>query len=421
MITQTYAEVLTIGDELLIGQTTNTNSQWIGEQLNLIGITPLRMTTVSDQLDEILLALKRAQEKSRIVIITGGLGPTKDDITKKALCSYFDCGMHTDHDRLHEITTYFKERGRPMNALNAQQALIPDAATALPNHNGTAPGMWFEKDNHVVVSLPGVPYEMKMLMSEEVIPRIKAFFNTPIIKNRIIKTVGKGESDLSLIIETWEDSLPEHIKLAYLPSLGEVKLRITCIGDHEDEVDQTLQAKEDELRELIPEYIYGIGQETLAMATGKLLKERNLSISTAESCTGGHLAHQITAVPGSSAYFKGSVIAYSNEIKQQELGVSEEQLTTHGAVSESVVRTMATAIREKFNTSIGLSCSGIAGPDGGTKEKPVGTVWIAIADEKRVISTCFHFGKKRGQNIHLTSQALLNLLRTELIRLYIDE
>lgn len=421
MITQTYAEVLTIGDELLIGQTTNTNSQWIGEQLNLIGITPLRMTTVSDQLDEILSALKRAQEKSRIVIITGGLGPTKDDITKKAFCKYYNCEMHTDQDRLREITAYFKERGRPMNALNEQQALIPDAATALPNHNGTAPGMWFEKDGHVVVSLPGVPYEMKMLMSEEVIPRIKNFFNTPIIKNRIIKTVGKGESDLSLIIEAWEDSLPEHIKLAYLPSLGEVKLRVTCIGEDEQFVDKTLQAKEDELRELIPEYIYGTGQDTLATVTGKLLQKKKQTIATAESCTGGHLAHQITAVPGSSAYFKGSVIAYSNDIKKQELGITDEQLNMHGAVSESVVRTMATAIREKFNTNIGLSCSGIAGPDGGSKEKPVGTVWIAYADNERVVSRCFYFGKKRTQNIHLTSQALLNLLFRIGNGLYIDK
>lgn len=421
MITETYAEVLTIGDELLIGQTTNTNSQWVGEQLSLIGITPLRMTTVSDQMDEILLALKRAQEKSRIVIITGGLGPTKDDITKKALCKYFDCGMHTDHERLNEITAYFKERGRLMNALNEQQALIPDAATALPNHNGTAPGMWFEQDRHVVVSLPGVPYEMKMLMTDEVIPRIKTFFHTPIIKNRIIKTVGKGESDLSLIIESWEDNLPEHIKLAYLPSLGEVKLRVTCTGDDEAIVDQTLQEKEDELRQLLPRYIYGTGQETLSSVTGHLLKERNLTLSTAESCTGGHLAHQITAVPGSSAYFRGAVIAYHNDIKQQELGVTVEQLAEYGAVSESVVRTMAVVVKKKYNTHIGLACSGVAGPDGGTKEKPTGTVWIALAHNDKVITRCFYFGKKRAQNIHLTSQALLNLLRLEILGLYIDE
>jgi nicotinamide-nucleotide amidase len=405
------AELLTIGDEILYGQIVDTNSQWMSVELTNIGVKIVRKTSVADTEQEILSAFAEAEKRADVVLITGGLGPTSDDITKSCLAKYFNCGLVINEEALAEVTAFFKSRGREITEMNRQQAALPSACIKITNPVGTAPGMWFDKGKKVFMSMPGVPHEMKRMITEQVIPQLKQKYTLPVIHHKIIRTIGQGESFLAEKIAGWEKALPAHIKLAYLPSLGEVKLRLTCFGDSLPPLEKEADALTEKLNVIIGSFIYGYGEETIEVAIGKLLKENKLTLSIAESCTGGKVSHMITSVPGSSDYFQGSIVPYSYDIKMSQLGVTEKTLNQYGAVSEQTITEMATLVRKKFNTSIGVATSGIAGPGGATPEKPVGTVWIAYADEHRVITKKLQLSNQRHLNIQLSSMAVLNLIR----------
>jgi nicotinamide-nucleotide amidase len=417
------AEIITIGDEILIGQIVDTNSAFIGQQLNLNGISVKQISSVSDNREHIIEALDQAKERADIILITGGLGPTKDDITKKTLCEYFKTSMRFDEEAYEDVVNIFAQYGKEVTPINRLQAEVPAICEVVRNKNGTAPGMWFNVEGKIYVSMPGVPYEMKAILTNQVIPKLKSLFNLPSIFHKTVLTQGIGESVLSEMISAWEDSLAsENIKLAYLPAPGMVRLRLSTKGENENQLKERVNKKIEELKILIPEYIYGyeiFGEEpeTLEMMVGKMLKEKNKTLSTAESCTGGYISHLITKVPGSSNYYIGSVISYAYEIKEKELNVPHEIIMKHGAVSQPVVEQMAKAIREKYKTDYSISASGIAGPDGGTPEKPVGTVWIAVATPDKVISEKFLFGGNRERNIQKTANAALNMLKKELEKL----
>lgn len=420
MINTIRAEVITIGDEILFGQITDTNTQWIGTELTNIGIRTVRKSSVGDQADAILQVLQEAHQRADVIIITGGLGPTKDDITKKTLCTYFGVGMVRNEAALALVTSFFEKRGREMTDLNRAQADLPANAIYIQNDWGTAPGMWFEHDGRVYVSLPGVPFEMKHLMTNRILPRLTQHFQTPVIRHKIIRTVGIGESFLAERIEAWEDALPDHIKLAYLPSFGGVKLRLTATGSNLAQIDQELNEQVQHVLPLIQKNVFGFDDDELETVIGRLLKEKNpggapLTLSIAESCTGGYLSAQITKVPGSSAYFWGSIISYSNTVKIAQLGVQPETLEEFGAVSEPTIRQMAEGVRKALGTHIGIATSGIAGPDGGTPDKPVGTIWIACATGQRTVTRWLKLGQYRDQNIQLTTMYVLNMLREELL------
>ena len=371
------AEIITIGDEILFGQIIDTNTQWIGTELTGIGIRPVRKTSVGDNRADILAAFSEASKRADVIIVTGGLGPTKDDITKHTFCEYFGSELKINDDALKLVTGFFASRGRAMTELNVQQAALPTNATYIPNLWGTAPGMWFEKDGVIYVSLPGVPYEMKSLMQFEILPRFKERFAFNIIQHKIIKTIGIGESFLAEKIEHWEDALPEHIKLAYLPHFGQVRLRLTGTGTDQLLLDSELQNQVNLVLPIIEEYVYGYDSDELESVVGALLMKENATIGTAESCTGGFIAHRLTSLAGSSRYFEGSVVSYSNAVKVNTLGVLQETLNTYGAVSEQTAIQMAEGARKTLKTNYAVSTTGIAGPDGGTADKPVGTVWIA--------------------------------------------
>jgi len=410
------AEIITIGDEILFGQITDTNTQWIGAELTGIGIRPVRKTSVGDNKQDILDAFTEASKRVDIVIVTGGLGPTKDDITKHTFCEYFGSELKMNEDALKLVTDFFAKRGRAMTELNIQQAALPDNATYIPNLWGTAPGMWFEKDNVVYVSLPGVPYEMKSLMEFEILPRLKTKFVSNIIKHKSVRTVGIGESFLAEKIENWEDALPEHIKLAYLPHFGQVKLRLTGTGTDEKLLDAQLQAQVDLLLPMIQENVFGYDTDELESVIGTLLIKNKATVGTAESCTGGFVAHRITSVSGSSQYFEGSVVSYGNTVKKNVLGVSEATLEAHGAVSEQTAIEMAEGARKLLHTTYAIATTGIAGPDGGTTEKPVGTVWIACATPTGTVTQLLKLSNIRNINIELTSTYALNLLRKTILK-----
>lgn len=413
-------EIITIGDEILIGQIVDTNSVFIAQLLNLNGMSVKQISSVSDDREHIMKALDEAKKRADIILITGGLGPTKDDITKKTLAEYFKTEMRFDETAYQDVVNIFATYGKEVSALNRKQAEVPANCEVIRNYNGTAPCMWFDVEGKIFVSMPGVPYEMKALMTEQVVPRLKERFKFPAIYHKTVLTQGIGESALSELIEFWEDSLAaQNIKLAYLPSPGMVRLRLSTKGEKENELQTKVEAKIAELETLIPEYIYGYElygeeKETLEMMVGKILREKNKTVSTAESCTGGYISHLLTKVPGSSKYYIGSVISYSYEVKESELGVPHEIIEKHGAVSQPVVEQMAKAIRERYKTDYSISASGIAGPDGGTADKPVGTVWIAVATPDKVISEKFLFGNNRERNIHKTANAALNMLRKHL-------
>lgn len=408
------AEIISIGDELLNGQTINTNASWIALELDAIGIKTNRITTVSDTKEAISSSLKNATKRADLIVITGGLGPTKDDITKKTISDFFNSPLVSNKAHLEVLNQFFFSKGRTMNALNKAQADIPLCATRIPNDNGTAPGMWIEQDDTVYISMAGVPREMKHMMTSYLLPKIATHFNRPIIKHHFAHVIGIGESDLSILIETWENNLPKNIKLAYLPSLGWIKLRLSVVGVNVMEMDKSIEAVMQQLRPLIKEYLFSEQRETIEETVGRLLKEKNLTIGTAESCTGGYLAHQLTRVPGSSAYYKGSIISYSNEVKHNELNVEPSTLKKHGAVSEQTVKQMAEGLKKKLKVDIAIACSGIAGPDGGTAEKPVGTIWIAYADNTQTITKLLRLSTDRSTNIELTALAALNLVRKTL-------
>jgi nicotinamide-nucleotide amidase len=408
------AELLTIGDEILYGQIVDTNSQWMSVELSNVGIKVIRKTAVGDQEDEIITAFAEAEKRADIVLITGGLGPTNDDLTKPCLAKYFDCKLEIHQEALAEVTEFFVQRGRELTEVNRQQAALPVCCEKITNSLGTAPGMWFDRNDKVFVSMPGVPHEMKRMMTDIIIPKLKKRFTTPVIHHKVIRTVGIGESFLAEKIADWENSLPKHVKLAYLPNLGEVKLRLTSVGDSIEALSSEAEQLTKKLNERVGQFIYGYGEDPLEVAVGNMLRDKKLTVSVAESCTGGYLSHLITSVPGSSEYFLGSMIPYAYEIKMRQLGVKPETLEQYGAVSEQTIIEMANLVRAKFTTDIGVATSGIAGPGGATPEKPVGTVWIAYSDKHQTITRKLQLSKERLLNIKMASVAVLNLIRQNL-------
>jgi nicotinamide-nucleotide amidase len=383
-------------------------------ELDKVGIKVIRKTSVGDQEQEILTAFAEAEKRADIILITGGLGPTSDDLTKPLLSKYFNCELVMNEEALAEVTAFFKSRGREMTEMNRQQAALPSACTKITNPIGTAPGMWFDRKGKIFMSMPGVPHEMKKMMTERVIPKLRETFRMPVIQHKVIRTIGIGESFLADKISVWEKSLPTHIKLAYLPSLGEVKLRLTGFGEDAASLEKEINILAEKLLPLASEYVYGYGDEPIEVVIGKMLRDRKLTLSMAESCTGGYLSHLITSVPGCSDYFLGSMVPYAYEIKMRQLGVKPEVLEKYGAVSEQTIIEMANIVRAKFNTDIGVATSGIAGPGGATPEKPVGMVWIAYSDKHQTVTKKLQISQDRAINIRMASMAVLNLIRMSL-------
>lgn len=404
------ASIITIGDEILIGQIVDTNSTWLGNELTLQGIEVLRMMTVPDKKDQIHTALDQALLDSELVIMTGGLGPTKDDITKKALADYVGSDFYFDQELADRISAYFESRGIPFLEAHKQQCNMPTDATSLRNEMGTAPGMLFEKDGKLLLSMPGVPYEMKWIYHNSFLPELTQRRKSDShIYHRTIKTVGRGESRIAESIQDIVDTFPPHISMSYLPSLGSVKLRLTArhIEDKASDVDALVSRISDR----IPELIFGYDEMTLGGALRDIFVERNLKLSTAESCTGGYLAHQLTCVPGSSQFYHGSIIAYDYAPKKSLLNVSPATLEEHGAVSEETVKEMLAGLLEKFGTDLGVAISGIAGPGGGMPNKPVGTIWMAWGSATKVKTRKLQLTKDRLKNIQYTGVAAMNALR----------
>ncbi|HVM89456.1 MAG TPA: competence/damage-inducible protein A [Puia sp.] len=406
------ASIITIGDELLIGQVIDTNSAWMAQELNKAGIWVHHRVAVGDVWDDIWNALDDESKKSHIILITGGLGPTADDITKPLLCKYFGGKMIVDQGALDNVKTIFEKiLKRPMLERNLKQAEVPDNCTVIQNKRGTAPGMWFEKEGKIFVSMPGVPNEMKGMMTDHVIPKLQQQFTLPFILHKTLLTAGIGESFLAEHINDFESSLPGHIKLAYLPNYGMVRLRLTGFGTNKNQLEEELQSKFERFKSLVSEWLAIDDDKTMQEAVGRLLKEKNKTIGTAESCTGGYIAHLITTVPGSSAYYKGSVVSYAYETKENILHVSKQTLQTVGAVSEETVTQMAKGAIELLDTDYIITTSGIMGPDGGTAEKPVGTVWVAVGNKEKIIAQKFYFRFDRIKNIELTATNALNMIR----------
>lgn len=405
------AEIIAIGDELLYGQIIDTNSHWISQELDLMGVKVVRKTTVGDNRTDILAAFSEAEKRADIVLITGGLGPTQDDLTKPLLAEYFQCEVIEVPEAVEAIKEFFKRRGREMTPLNTLQGHLPSCCTYVPNEVGTAPGMWFEQNSTYWMSMPGVPHEMKKLMKDFVLPKLPSLFTLPVIFHKVIKTVGIGESWLADMIRDWENALPEHIRLAYLPSLGHVKLRLTGFGKDKSQLEREIDQHIQVILPTIGKYVYGYNEETLETAIGKLLKQNGKTVALAESCSGGYISHLISSVAGCSAYYMGSVVPYHNQFKEKVLGVKALTLRNYGAVSEETVREMAEGVRYLFGADYGLSSSGIAGPDGGSDEKPVGTVWISCAGEGFTEVKKLQLTQDRMLNIQLTGVAVLNLLR----------
>ncbi len=404
------AEIITIGDEILIGQIVDTNSAWLGQKLNEIGISIKQISSISDDRNDILSTLRAAVNRADLVIITGGLGPTKDDITKKTLADYFEVGFKRDEGTLEQVKTLFERFKAPLLPVNIAQADVPENCLVLPNKNGTAPGMWFQEEDKLIISLPGVPFEMKYLMEEEVIPRIKQQFKLPHIVHHTMLTAGIGESFLADKISAIEDMLPKHIKLAYLPKLGQVRLRLSAYGTDKTALENEVNLIAGEIKKLIAPYLISDTDTPIEKVILDFMEMRNLKLAIAESCTGGYLAHQITQHPGCSSVFAGSAVAYSYEMKESMLDVKHETLTQHGAVSAEVVEEMAIGVINRYKADYSVSISGIAGPDGGIPEKPVGTVWIAVANKTKTLSRKFQFGNKRKENIERSAISALIML-----------
>lgn len=409
------AEIITIGDELLIGQTIDTNSAWIGSELSLAGFDVMKKTSIHDIRTDILNALAEAEGKSNVVIITGGLGPTSDDITKPALCDFFTTKLVVNMEVLAMITEMMQRRNFPMNLNNRRQAEVPESCRVLTNAAGTAPGMWFEKSGTIFVSLPGVPSEMKYLMSTHVLPELKQRFRSQAIIHRNLMIYGAPEALLAEKLEGFEAGLPAGIKLAYLPSSGVIKLRLTGTGRDSRTVAELVESQVRLLYSTIPDLIYGEEGETLEMAVGRLLRGRGKTLGTAESCTGGNIARLITSIPGSSDYFTGSVVSYANHVKTKLLGVDEKLIADHGAVSGPVVIAMAEGARRLLSADYSIATSGIAGPDGGTELKPVGTLWTAVSSASGTKAEMHTFGADRLTNINRFSNVALNMLRKQIL------
>lgn len=409
------AEIITIGDEILIGQIVDTNSAWMGQQLNLLGIEIYQITSVHDDRQHILDALANAEKNADLVLITGGLGPTKDDITKTTLCEYFGTELVFHPEVLEHVSTLLSGRNVTINKLNRDQAFLPAGCTVLHNSAGTASGMWFERNNTIFVSMPGVPFEMEAIMTEEVFPRLTKLGLAQSIVHKTVLTIGLPESMLAERIENWENALPKFIKLAYLPSPMMVKLRLSGYGTDEAIIRKEIEKQVQKLLTIIPEHVFGFDNDNMGIAIGRILVESSQMLATAESCTGGSIAQLITSNAGSSAYFKGGVVAYSNEIKHKLLGVPMEAIESFGAVSQQVAEAMALGAMKALETDFAVATTGIAGPDGGSEEKPVGTVWVAVAGSSGVVSKKYVFKHNRERNIIRTTHTALNMLRTFII------
>lgn len=405
------AEIITIGDEILYGQITDTNSQFIATELDKIGIQIARRTSVGDDRDAILDALTVALKIADIVIFTGGLGPTNDDITKSTLCDFFETKLSQNSQILSHIENLFAQRKKQLNDLSRQQAHFPDKAQVIWNAKGTAPGMWFDTHGKVVISMPGVPREMKHMMIDSVIPKIQETFKTPFIYHKIIRTINIFESALAELISEWEEALPSHIKLAYLPRAGQVRMRLTAKGNNRQQIQQDVRQQIKKVMPLIKPYVFGFDQEEIEEVTARILLDKGLTISVAESCTGGYLAHRLTKIPNASQYFIGGIVVYDNSLKTSELGVPNSILEKHGAVSEEVVQIMAENVHKKYKTDIGVAISGIAGPSGGTVDKPVGTIWVALSFRNNLITRKLQLYRDRQLNIQLTADYALNKVR----------
>ena len=404
------AEIITIGDEILIGQIVDTNSAWMAQKLNLAGVRVKQITSVSDDRQHILDTLHQASERVDLILITGGLGPTKDDITKKTLAEYFQTGFRTDNDALKNVERIFARYNVPVSDINKKQAEVLENCTILLNMNGTAPGMWIENNSKIYVSMPGVPFEMMYMMEELVIPKIKETFKLPNIFHHTILTAGIGESILAEKISDVEDSLPEHIKLAYLPKLGMVRLRLSGSGSDAEKLNSEILSYAKKITDLISDFVVIESDTALEKVILDMMESKGLTLSTAESCTGGYISHLITQQPGSSKVFLGGAVSYSNQLKKIMLGVLDQTLLDFGAVSEETVKEMANGAKSEYKSDYSISVSGIAGPDGGSTEKPVGTVWIAVAGKTKTISKKFTFGNKRVQNIERAAISALTLL-----------
>lgn len=410
-------EIITIGDEILIGQIIDTNSAWIARQLNVIGIELVQISSVADHPTAIKKALDAAANRADIILCTGGLGPTKDDVTKQTLADYFNTTLYRDEQVLKHVEAIFSKFNKPMLEVNRKQADVLANATVLHNETGTAPGMWIKKERKIYVIMPGVPNEMKFLMKEEVLPRLRVLPGRKAIVHETLLTAGIGESFLAEKIKSVEDSLPDHIHLAYLPKYGQVRIRLSAMGNQlemlQDEVHQYI----DKIVEKVPEFFVSYGDTTLEETVLHMMKNRNLTVSTAESCTGGYISHMLTSYAGSSTVFMGGAVTYSNELKINMLGVKEETLIQYGAVSEEVALEMVNGAKQQYATDYSIAVTGIAGPDGGTPEKPVGTVWIAVAGKHKVSTRKFNFGKVRLPNIERAAASalmmLFNLLKAE--------
>ena len=407
-----YATIITIGDELLIGQVNDTNSAWIAQQLNENGIALKKRVAVGDSAPEIKAALDVESKDADIILITGGLGPTSDDITKPVLCEYFGGKMIVNEEALKNVKYLFENIfKRPVTQVNLLQAEVPDVCEVIQNKRGSAPGMIFNKDGTIFISMPGVPYEMKGMVEEAVIPLLKQRYQLPVISHKTILTAGIGESALAELIKDFEEALPSEISLAYLPNYGMVRLRLSTSGFEKEKVQQALELHFQQLKILVKDYMVTDVDDSMPVVVGKLLKARNKTVSTAESCTGGYIAHLITAVAGSSEYYEGSIVSYSYSIKERLLGVKKETLETYGAVSKETVEEMLGGLLEKLGTDYGIAVSGIMGPGGGTEEKPVGTVWIAVGNKNNNYSQKINLRFSRERNIEITGMMALNLLR----------
>jgi nicotinamide-nucleotide amidase len=405
-----HAEIITIGDEILIGQVVDTNSAWIARKLNAIGIRVKQISSVSDEKEHILAALTEAHHRADIIFITGGLGPTKDDITKKTLAEYFEVGFVENIDALENVTRIFEKFNRPLTEVNRRQAEVPENCEVLVNKNGTAPGMWFDYKGKIYISMPGVPHEMMYMMEETVIPKLQASLKLPFIIHKTILTAGEGESSLAEKIADIEDSLPPYLKLAYLPKPGQVRLRLSAYGEDETVLKDKLDEYTVKIAERVGKAVVALEDISIEKAILNFMAEKELTLSTAESCTGGYIAHLITQHPGSSKVFFGGAVSYSYELKESILGVKNETLWQYGAVSKETVTEMVEGALLNFKSDYAIAVTGIAGPDGGTVDKPVGTVWIAVANADKTVSKRFLFGNKRQQNIERTAIAALNML-----------
>ena len=413
------AEIITIGDELLIGQVIDTNSAWIGERLNSVGIKVKQISSVSDDKQHILSALAEAENRADIILITGGLGPTKDDITKHTLCQYFNTTLVPHPEIEAHIQNLFMARfKRDAAEVHLRQADLPANCTPLTNAVGTASGMWFERNGKIFISMPGVPYEMKSIVTNEALPKLKEKFTLPVIIHKTFLTQGYGESMIAEMIEPWEDALPQHIKLAYLPSPGVVRLRLSAFGNNALQLQAEVDAQGALLEAILGNKIFGYNKDTLESVIGNILRSRKQTLATAESCTGGKIAHHITLVPGSSDYYMGSVVCYDNNIKTNLLGVSATDLITHGigAVSETVAIQMADGVKKLMGTDYAIATTGIAGPTSPNTDKPVGMVWIAIAGPNGTIAKEFMLNDVRERFIDRATLTALNMLRLELVK-----